>query len=206
MPYDVEDKKELRNYEEELRKEWNRGVIAHIRKVSAIKKPSPHFPDTIEEACKEYFDLCQDDGIKPSVAGLSVALGVNEEILLQWVRGEVSIVSADVIKRYFSFIQVFDETALKDNQTNAVGSIFMGKQHYGYKDVVEHKIVDEREKSNEEIEAIWRKRIATINQNPKEIEIVEAKVEKPIEAKVNTKPSKAKKEETLKVVDDEVPF
>lgn len=187
MPYDVEDKKELKYYEEELKKEWNRGVISHIRKVSAIPKPSVQFPSTIEKACETYFDICEKDGIKPSVAGLSVALGVSEDILLQWVRGEVSIESADVIKRYFSFIQVFDETALKDNQSNAVGSIFMGKQHYGYKDVVEHKIVDEREKSNEEIEAIYRKRLETIDQTPKEIEVIEAQVEKPKSSKKKKK-------------------
>lgn len=193
MGYSADDKKELKDYDEQLKKEWNRSMLQHIRKVSRIKKPSVQFPSTIREACEEYFSICEDDGVKPSVAGLSVALGTTEDILLQWVRGEISIESADIIKEYFSYLQVFDETALKDNQTNAVGSIFMGKQHYGYKDVVEHKILDEREKSNEEIEAFYRQRLGIIEQTPKQIDIVEAQVEKP-------KSSKKKKS------DDKVPF
>ena len=171
MPYSADDKKEIKAYEEELKREWNRSMIMHIRRVHNIPKPSVQFPDTIRRACEQYFDICEEDGVKPSVAGLSVALGVNEDTLLQWVRGEVSIESADVIKQYFSFLQVFDETALKDNQTNAVGSIFMGKQHYGYKDEVVHKIVDNREISNEEIEMRYRQMHEIVSdQEPQEIE------------------------------------
>ena len=194
MPYSAEDKKEIAKYQEELKQEWNRSMIAHIRKVNAIPKPSVQFPKTIEKACETYFDLCEEDGVKPSVAGLSVALGTSEDILLQWVRGEVSIESSDIIKKYFSFLQVFDETALKDNQTNAVGQIFMGKQHYGYKDVVEHKIIDDREISNEEIEMRYRKIHEIVSeQTPQEIE------EKP-------KSYVGKKKKSTLVVDDEVPF
>ncbi len=170
MGYSAEEKKEVKAYEEELKKEWNRGMINHIRKVHAITKPAVQFPNSVRNACEEYFNICEADGVKPSVAGLSVALGTNEEILLQWVRGEISIESADIIKQYFSFLQVFDETALKDNQTNAVGSIFMGKQHYGYKDVVEHKIIDDREISNEEIEMRYRKIHEIVSEQPPQIE------------------------------------
>lgn len=195
MGYSADDKKELKEYEEELKRDWNRSMIAHIRKVNAIPKPSVQFPNTIKDACETYFDICEEDGVKPSVAGLSVALGTSEDILLQWVRGEISIESADIIKQYFSFLQVFDETALKDNQTNAVGSIFMGKQHYGYKDIVEHKIIDEREKSDDEIMAQYNKRLGIVNDTPiKEIEVVEARVEK----------SKSSKKKAKK--DDIVPF
>ena len=126
--------------EEEQRKEWNRTTIAHIRKVRQIPKPSPSFPKTIESACEKYLSICEEDGIKPSVAGLGFALGVSREIFLQWVRGEISVECADVIKYYFSMLEVFDETALKDNKTNAVAGIFLGKNNYGYKDQVEHKI------------------------------------------------------------------
>ena len=174
----AEDKAYLQELEEEQKKSWNRTTIAHIRKIRKINKPSPMFPQTIEEACEQYLNICEEDGIKPSVAGLGFALGVSREILLQWVRGEVSVECADVVKYYFSMLEVFDETALKDNKTNAVAGIFLGKNNYGYKDQVEHKIVDDRELSNEEIEMKYRKIHEIVNNEVKEIEVKEAKIEK----------------------------
>lgn len=178
MPISADQKKEVMEYEEEQKKEWNRVLIAHTRKVRKINKPSPQFPSTIRKACEEYFDLCEEDGVKPSVAGLSVALGVNREILLQWVRGEVSIESADVIREYFALLEIFDETALKDNRTNAVAGLFNMKNNYNYKDSVEHKIIDDREITNEEIEMRYRQMHEIVNEEVKEIEVQPAKVEK----------------------------
>lgn len=196
MPYTPEEKKEIALYEEELKEQWNRSLLQHIKSVRAIKKPSPQFPSTIEKACEEYFDLCEDDGVKPSVAGLSVALGVSRDTLLSWVRGEVSIESADVIKTYFSLIEIFDETALKDNRTNAVSGIFMMKNNHGYKDQVEHKIVDDREISNEEIEMRYRQMHNIIEAEVVEKEtpkVIEAPKEKePIAIPTKTKPKKKK--------------
>lgn len=173
----AEDKALLKEVEVEQNKAWNRTTIAHIRKVRKIPKPSPMFPHTIENACEEYLNICEEDGIKPSVAGLGFALGVSREVLLQWVRGEVSVECADVVKYYFSMLEVFDETALKDNKTNAVAGIFLGKNNYGYKDQVEHKIVDDRELTNEEIEKRYRKMHEIVNGEVKEIEVQEAQVE-----------------------------
>ena len=210
MPLDADDKKEIMRYEEEQKKEWNRVLIAHTRKVRNITKPSPQFPKTIEKACEEYFTICETDGVKPSVAGLSVALGVNREILLSWVRGEVSIESADVIRQYFALLEIFDETALKDGKTNALSGIFLAKNNYGYKDQVEHKIIDEKERSNEEIEMRYNQLHEIVSETPKEIEIVEAEIERPSMSK--TKKSANKKTKKDKSVsndieeDSEVPF
>lgn len=173
----AEDKAYLKEIEQEQNRAWNRTTIAHIRKVSKIQKPSPQFPNTIQVACEEYLNICEEDGIKPSASGLAFALKVSRDVLLQWVRGEISIECADVIRYYFSMLEVFDETALKDNKTNAVAGIFMGKQNYGYKDVVEHKIIDDRELSNEEIEMKYRKMHEIVNSEVKEIEVQEAQIE-----------------------------
>lgn len=192
----ADDKKELAEFEEKQKKEWDRVLIAHTRKVRAIKKPSPRFPDTIKEACEEYFDLCEEDGVKPSVAGLSVALGTNRTTLLSWVRGEVSIESSDVIREYFALIEIFDETSIKDNRTNAVAGIFGMKNNYDYKDQVEVKRIDDREISNEEIERRYRQMHEIVSETPKEIEVQEAQVEK----------QQSEKENNDSGSDDEVPF
>lgn len=175
----AEEKTYLQELEEKQKREWNKATLAHIKKIREIEKPSPMFPKTISKACEEYLNLCEEDGIKPSVAGLAFALGVSREVLLQWVRGEISVECADIVKYYFSILEIFDETALKDNKTNAVAGIFLGKNNYGYKDQVEHKIVSDKEMTNEEIERKYRQRHGIINQEVKELDIVEAVVNEP---------------------------
>ena len=166
-----EEKIELMTADELLKKEWNRAVIRHVKRLREIKKPSPDFPETIERACEQYFTICEEDGVKPSVSGLAIALGVRREQLLDWVNGKVSTQCADVITYYFSLLEIFDETALKENKTNAVAGIFLGKQNYGYKDVVEVHHVEEKETNIEEIEAKYRARK----------EIVEGRIKPPAE-------------------------
>lgn len=170
MPMSSSDKKEIMEYEEEQKREWNKVILKHIRSIQNIAKPSVQFPNTIQRACDEYFNLCEKDGIKPSVAGLSLALGTNRSTLLSWVRGEVSIESADVVKNAFNLLEVFDETSLKDNKTNAVAGIFLSKNNYDYKDQVEVKRIEDREISNEEIEMRYRKMHEIVSEQPIEIE------------------------------------
>jgi len=174
----AEDKAYLKEVEAEQNRSWNRSVLAHIRKVREIKKPSPMFPTTIEEACEKYLNICEEDGVKPSVSGLAFALKVSRAVLLQWVSGEISVECADTIRTYFSMIEVFDDTALKENKTNAVSGIFGMKNNFGYKDQVEHKIVDDKELSNEEIERKYLQQHKILKGEIKEIEVVEAEIEK----------------------------
>ena len=174
----AEDKAYLKEIEQEQNRAWNRNVIAHIRKLGQIEKPSPMFPTTIEEACEQYLNICEEDGVKPSVSGLAFALKTSRSVLLQWVNGEVSVECADIIRYYFSMIEVFDDTALKENKTNAVSGIFGMKNNFGYKDQVEHKIVDTKEMSDEELERKYRLRHEIVSEQPKEIEIKEAEISK----------------------------
>lgn len=167
------EKKELMKVNEELQRDWNKRVFAHIRKLKAISHPSPNDSDSVKRACETYFDICEADGMKPSVSGLASALGTNRETLMKWLRGEISIQTADVIMEYFSMIEIFDETALKDNKTNAVAGLFNMKNNYGYRDEVEHRIIDDKKPSNAEIEQMYRDKHGIIDAQPHEIDYTE---------------------------------
>lgn len=159
-------KQELEQEAEEERVAWTSRMFQHIKKVNAIKKPCTDDADSIERACKEYFELCETDGVPPTIAGLSRALSVTRDTLMKWLHGEISIKTADVIMEYFSLIEIFDETALKNNKTNAVAGLFNMKNNYGYKDEVEHKIVDERKPTMKEIAEKYGKRAEIIDAQP----------------------------------------
>lgn len=167
----AEEKIEIMQEEEMQKKEWNRAVLRHVKKLRQIAKPSIDFPKTIETACEQYLSICEDDGVKPSVSGLALALGVRRETLLKWVNGDINNnESGDIIRYYFSLLEIFDETALKDNKTNAVSGIFIAKNNYGYKDEIEIKKVDEKPLSIEEIEKKYREMHEIIDIDPIAIE------------------------------------
>lgn len=165
-----QDKEALMKAQEELQIEWNRRVYAHIRDLKKIAKPNIADPKGVERACQEYFELCEKDGIKPAVSGLASALGTNREVLMKWLRGEISIQTADIIIEYFSMIEIFDETALKDNKTNAVAGLFNMKNNFGYKEEIEHKIIEDKKPTNKEIEEKYSGRQEIIDIQPHEID------------------------------------
>ena len=163
---DRKTKAELEQEAEEQRQAWTRNLFAHIKKVIAIKKPCIDDSESIKRACEDYFSLCEEDGVAPTIAGLSRALGVTRDTLMKWLHGEITIKTADVVMEYFSLIEIFDETALKGNKTNAVAGLFNMKNNYGYKDEVEHKIIDERKPTIKEIAEKYGKRAEIIDAQP----------------------------------------
>ena len=170
-----QDKEALMKANEELQKEWNRSVFTHIRNIQAIKKPNANDSDGVRRACEEYFKQCEEDRMRPSVSGLALALGVNRAVLLKWLNGEITIQTADVIMEYFSLIEIFDETALKDNKTNAVAGLFNMKNNYGYKDEVEHRVIEDKKPTNKEIEQKYKERHDIVEAQPVEIDYTEDK-------------------------------
>lgn len=184
-----------------INKEWNKTVYKYIKAVKGITKPNIEDSEGVKRACDEYMQVSEDFEIKPSVSGLALALGVNREILLKWLRGEVSIRTADIIAECYSLIEIFDETAMKDNRINPVAGVFNMKNNHGYKDEVEIKHTDEKKPSNEEIARIYGQHVEIIDAQPSAV-IEQKKVEKVIEPP---------KEETKPLVvdtttDDTIPF
>ena len=171
-----QDKEALMKANEELQIEWNRRVFSHIRSIKKIPKPNINDAKGVEKSCDEYFTLCETDGMKPSVSGLASALGTNRETLMKWLHGEiVPIQITDILNEYFSMIEIFDETALKDNKTNAVAGLFNMKNNYGYKDEVEHHVIEDKKPSNAEIEQRYREAHQIIDAQPHEIDYTEEK-------------------------------
>ena len=194
---------------DEQRQEWNKNMFAHISFIRTIKKPCIDDPKDVDRACEEYMNSCERYSVKPTIAGLSMALGVTRNILRKWISGEVSIQTADIIINYYSVIEIFDETALKENKTNAVAGLFNMKNNYGYKDEVEIKHVDERAPTLKEIEERHKKRTAIENAGkiidvpPREIDYTQ-KEEPPVEEK--TPATQEMIDKGLLNDDDNIPF
>lgn len=87
-----------------------------------------------QERIIAYFARCAQNGTRPLVEEMALALGVTRNMLWQWEQGIVKTVDSDLIKRAKEFIAAFDARAVSDNKLNPVTYIFRSKNYYGLKD------------------------------------------------------------------------
>lgn len=84
----------------------------------------------------EYLDFCEENDRKPSLVGVSNWLGISRDTLQSWKRGEFR---ADTHQRIFENITSMLEELWVDwmmnGKVNPASGIFIGKNHYGYRDV-----------------------------------------------------------------------
>lgn len=94
-------------------------------------------PKQVEERIKWYFKHCGEKELKPSVAGLSVALSVHRTTLFNWAKGNTrnNQPHFNLIKRAVNIILYNIEAYSQDGKMNPAIAIFLLKNHGGYTDV-----------------------------------------------------------------------
>lgn len=91
----------------------------------------------VEERIGWYFGHCAEKAIKPSVAGLALALGIDRRRLYEWDKGISRNGSRqqDLIKRARDAIICATEVYAQDGKMNPAIAIFLLKNHGGYTNV-----------------------------------------------------------------------
>jgi len=113
---------------------FNTQVISHIANVNKITKPLLDNPNSIRLCINTYMTMCQKDGIRPSVSGLSLAIGVSRMTLLKWANGETRLQNQEVITQALQMIEVFVETSMETGKMNPVPALFLLKNNHNYHD------------------------------------------------------------------------
>ena len=92
-------------------------------------------PIQVENRINEYFMICAKNDIKPSVVGLSLAIGVDRRTLWTWSQGSTREgTHMDLIKKAYQLLNLLEEDYMRNGKTNPVSAIFLLKNHFGYKD------------------------------------------------------------------------
>lgn len=100
----------------------------------------------------EYLTTCIDNDIKPGFATLAMALGVDRHRLLKIISGESgenSGITSDVratVKRAYAMFDSMWETTMQSGKINPACGIFLGKNNFGYKDVVDYNLTPKQDK------------------------------------------------------------
>ena len=106
-----------------------------------------HKPEQVQERLVKYFEIHSLADMKPTVAGMAMALGVDRRRLWEIKTGnyhtsarlaELPPESTDLIKKAYDFLETLWENYMHNGKINPVSGIFLAKNNFGYQDKVEH--------------------------------------------------------------------
>lgn len=104
------------------------------------KKPDMADVQAVRKRVQQYFQLCADDDMKPSVEGLAVAFDVDRKTIVRWVNGEVKSLPNEArltIKKAYTLLNLQMADYMQNGRINPVAGIFLMKNNMSYADQTE---------------------------------------------------------------------
>lgn len=118
----------------------NTRYMRHSLTMMEWKKPDMKDPAAVKDRVMQYFELCGQNDMKPSIEGLGVAFGTNRKVLWKWVNGLVQSVppeSREVLQIAYDTINAQMADYMQNGKINPVAGIFLMKNNMGYEDKTE---------------------------------------------------------------------
>ena len=120
----------------------NSKYTRHNLELFKLKPISFQDADETAERTATYFEICDKNDMKPSVAGYSLALGIDRRRLWEIVSGKVVKPAevVDVLKRAYLMLNAQMEDYMQNGRINPVAGIFLSKNAFGYTDKQEIEV------------------------------------------------------------------
>ena len=131
-----------------------------------------------------YFDACKRYKMRPMVVGMANAFGMNRQVFSGIARGDkhyenwhgITTECKVFLQKSYQKIEEFWENYLENEKGNPVKWIFLGKNHFGYKDQAEKIVrnIDETPKGMDSAE-VAKKYAGMLGKavEPLEIEVID---------------------------------
>lgn len=104
----------------------------------------------VEERIVWYFDHCAQEDVKPTMAGLALALGVDATTVTSWKREEYRAAThSPVIKRAYGIMHALWQDYMQNGKINPVAGVYLGANMFGYQNT--NNVVIQQEHSEPEI-------------------------------------------------------
>jgi len=116
-------------------------------KLAGLPKVDLYDSDAVQTRLNEYFQIHADNDMKPTVAGMGLALGVDRRRLWEIRTGQrmggttaydLPKATLDSIKRAYEMIENLMENYMQNGKINPVSGIFLMKNNFGYQDKTEY--------------------------------------------------------------------
>ena len=116
-------------------------------------------PEAVRERLAEYFKIYGEADLKPTVAGMAMALGVNRRILWAIANDQptggngyklnLPPESTDLVKKAYEMLEMSMEAYANGGKINPVMAIFMMKNHFGYQDKTEYVLTPNQKQESD---------------------------------------------------------
>ena len=106
-------------------------------------------PQQVMSRLDEFFAIHEKYDMKPTVAGMGMALGLDRRRLHEIRTGnyhtskqlsELPTPTTDSIKRAYEYMEILWENYMQNGKINPVSGIFLGKNNFGYQDKTEYVV------------------------------------------------------------------
>lgn len=111
----------------------NTKYLTNAMRIANLPKIDANDTAQLQARIEEYFNICAEDDMKPSVAGLALAIGVDRKTIWQWTQSENSDRS-NTIKRAYAVLDLMMNDYMQNGKINPVSGIFLMKNNFGYQD------------------------------------------------------------------------
>ena len=106
-------------------------------------------PEQVVDRLNEFFVIHERYDMKPTVAGMGMALGLDRRRLYEIKTGnyhtskqlsELPTLTTDSIKKAYEYMEILWENYMQNGKINPVSGIFLGKNNFGYQDKTEYVV------------------------------------------------------------------
>ena len=103
-------------------------------------------PEQVAKRLNEFFVIHENYDMKPTVAGMAMALGLDRRRLWEIKTGvtdrnqELPTVTRDLVKKAYEYMEILWENYMQNGKINPVSGIFLGKNNFGYQDKTEYVV------------------------------------------------------------------
>ena len=95
-------------------------------------------PKQVERRINEYLDFCEQNDMKPGLVKMATWLGVDQRTLRRWKTGDFrEETHCPMIKKTVMALEGLWEDYMDNGKINPGSGIFIGKNHFGYRDVID---------------------------------------------------------------------
>ena len=130
-------------------------------------------PEQVEKRLGEFFEIHARYDMKPTVAGMGMALGLDRRRLWEIKTGnfgtqkslsELPTLTKDSIKKAYEYMEILWENYMQNGKINPVSGIFLGKNNFGYQDKTEYVVTPNTNSDSDYSTEDIRKRYAIDSQ------------------------------------------
>jgi hypothetical protein len=137
----------------------NTKFLSHALAIRNMPPIDTKDPAQVQQRISDYFTLCVEHDIKPSVKGFLNSLRVAKSTLWEWKQGNFRAGTHQaIIVEAYDVLEALWEDYMLNGKINPVSGIFLGKNNFGYQDKQEYVLTPNQQQiTPEDIKVIESK-------------------------------------------------